>query len=123
MRCQHKHFADPLNVVCLLKTHAQTQEKSYVFLFSSDLDLDAETLIDYYALRFQIEVNFRDAKQFWGLGDFMNVKQTPVNNAANLSMFRVNVAAKLREILGAEHTDFGVLDLSLIHISEPTRPY
>ena len=34
---------------------------------------DAETLIDYYALRFQIEFNFRDAKQFWGLEDFMNV--------------------------------------------------
>ncbi len=26
-------------------------------------------------------------------------------------MFMVNVAAKLREMLGAEHTDFGVLDL------------
>ena len=26
-------------------------------------------------------------------------------------MFMVNVAVKLREMLGAEHTDFGVLDL------------
>jgi putative transposase len=108
---RHKHFADPLNVVCLLKTHLQTQEKSRVLLFSSDVDLDAETLIDYYSLRFQIEFNFRDAKQYWGLDDFMNVKQTPVNNAANLSMFMVNVAAKLRVMLGRDHPGFGILDV------------
>ena len=42
-------------------------------------------IIDYYTLRFQIEFNFRDAKQDWGLEDFMNVKETPVTNAANLT--------------------------------------
>ena len=109
--CQHKRFPDPLNVVCLRKTHAKTQERSHVLLFSSDLALDAETMIDYYALRFQIEFNFRDAKQFWGLDHFMNVKEIPVNNAANLSMFMVNVSAKLREMLGSEHNGFGVLDI------------
>ncbi len=49
--CRHKRFPDPLNVVCLLKTDTKTQEKSHVLLFSSDLGLDAETLIDYYSLR------------------------------------------------------------------------
>ena len=111
MRCQHKRFPDPLNVVCLLKTDAKTQEKSHVLLFSSDLDLEAETMIDYYSLRFQIEFNFRDAKQFWGFDDFMNVKEIPVNNAANLSMFMVNVGAKLREMFGSEHPGLGVLDI------------
>ena len=111
IECRHKRFPDPLNVVCLLKTDTKTEEKSHVLLFSSDLDLDAETLIDYYSLRFQIEFNFRDAKQFWGLDDFMNVKETPVNNAANLSMFMVNVSAKLREMFGSEHPGFGVLDI------------
>ena len=70
-----------------------------------------ETLIDSYALRFQIEFNFRDAKQFWGLEDFMNVNKTPVNNAANLSMFMVNVSAKLLAPLRLEHSEFSVLDL------------
>ena len=111
IECRHKCFPDPLNVVCLLKTHAKTQEKSHVLLFASDLDLDAETLIDYYSLRFQIEFNFRDAKQFWGLDDFINVKETPVNTAANLSMFMVNVSAKLRETFGSEHPGYGVLDV------------
>jgi len=40
-----------------------------VLLFSDDLTLASETLIDYYSLRFQIEFNFRDAKQYWGLED------------------------------------------------------
>ena len=109
--CRHKRFPDPLNVVCLRKTNTQTQETSHVLLFSSDLELDAETLMDYYALRFQIEFNFRDAKQFWGLDDFMNVKETPVNNAANLSMFMVNVSAKLQGMFGSQHPGFGVLDI------------
>ena len=111
MQLRHKHFADPLNVVCILKTHATTQQKSHVLVFSSDLALEAESIIDYYSLRFQIEFNFRDAKQYWGLEDFINVKQPPVNNAANLSMFMVNVAAKLKTVFGSEQIEFGVLDL------------
>ena len=92
IECRHKRFPDPLNVVCLRKTDSKTQEQAHVLLFSSDLELEAETLIDYYALRFQIEFNFRDAKQFWGLDDFINVNEIPINNAANLSMFMVNVS-------------------------------
>ena len=111
IECRHKCFPDPLNVVCLLKTNAKTQHKSHVLLFSSDLELDAETMIDYYSLRFQIEFNFRDAKQFWGLDDFMNIKEIPVNTAANLSMFMINVSAKLREMFGSEHPGFGILDI------------
>ena len=107
----HKKFPEPLNVVCILKTQPLQQSKSHVLLFSSDLALDAETMIDYYALRFQIEFNFRDAKQYWGLEDFMNVNKTPVNNAANLSMFMVNVSAKLLAPLCLEHSELSVLDL------------
>ena len=107
----HKKFPDPLNVVCILKTHLLTEKKSHVLLFSSDLALEAEKMIDYYRLRFQIEFNFRDAKQYWGLEDFMNVNKTPVNNAANLSMFMVNVSAKLLAPLRLEHAECSVLDL------------
>ena len=104
-KLRHKKFPEPLNVVCILKTQPLREKKSDVLLFSSDLALDAEKMIDYYSLRFQIEFNFRDAKQFWGLEDFMNVKKTPVNNAANLSMFMVNVSAKLLAPLRAEHAE------------------
>ncbi|MDZ4877964.1 MAG: IS4 family transposase ISAsp3 [Chroococcidiopsis cubana SAG 39.79] len=79
----HKEFAQALNVVSVVKTHLKTNTRSHVVLFSSDLELSFEKIIDYYKLRFQIEFNFRDAKQFWGLEDFMNLSQTAVTNAAN----------------------------------------
>ena len=38
----------------------------------------------------ETEFNFRDAKQFWGFEDFMNVQPTPVTHAVGLSFFMVN---------------------------------
>jgi putative transposase len=40
------------------------------FFFSNDLMIQADILLDYYSLRFQIEFDFRDAKQHFGLSDF-----------------------------------------------------
>ena len=111
VQLRHKQFADPLNIVCILKTHLLTRQKSHVLLFSSDLKLSALKMIDFYALRFQIEFNFRDAKQYFGLEDFMNVKKIPVNNAANLSLFMVNVSAKMANTFGSNNTACSVLDL------------
>lgn len=107
----HKEFAQPLNVVLIVKTHLQTHKRAHVVLFSSDLALEATQLRDDYSLRFQIEFNFRDAKQYWGLEDFMNIKQTAVTNAANLSLFMVNVAHVLLRPLRQTNPQAGVLDL------------
>ena len=107
----HKEFAHPLNVVIIVKTNLRTQAQAHVLLFSSDLTLAYTSLIDYYGLRFQIEFNFRDAKQYWGLEDFMNVTPTGVTNAANLSLFMVNVAYRLRAAAHVRDPDYSVLDL------------
>ncbi len=93
----HKLFPQTLNIVILVKTNLKTQARAHVILFSSDLNLSYERLIDYYKLRFQIEFNFRDAKQYWGLEDFMNIKEIPLTNAVNLSFFMVNMAHALRQ--------------------------
>ena len=42
-----------------------------------------------------IEFNFRDAKQYWGLEDFMTTNPMAVRNAANLSLFMVNVVERM----------------------------
>lgn len=107
----HREFPMPLNVVILLKTNLETGARAYVILFSSDLELSADKLIDYYSLRFQIEFNFRDAKQFWGLEDFMNVTPTAVTNAANLSLFMVDVSQVLMCKYRQNDPNFSVLDL------------
>lgn len=107
----HKSFAQPLNVVIIVKFNLITQARGHAVLFSSDLNLDHDTLIQYYRLRFQIEFNFRDAKQFWGLEDFMNVGDTQVNNAANLAFFMVNLSHRLLDDFRQTRPNAGVLDL------------
>ncbi len=107
----HKEFAQAVNVVILVKTNLKTNARSHVILFSSDLDLFYEKIIDYYKLRFQIEFNFRDAKQFWGLEDFMNLSQTAVTNAVNLAFFMVNLSHHLLLDFRLLNPDSGILDL------------
>jgi hypothetical protein len=107
----NKEFPIPLNIVILHKTILKTQAVAHVVLFSTDLGLPFEKLIEYYKLRFQIEFNFRDAKQYWGLEDFMNVEQTPVTNAANLSLLMVNLSQLFLDRHRSADPDFSVLDL------------
>jgi len=108
---RNREFAFPINVVVILKTNLSTKKQAHVILFSTDLELPYEKLYDYYTLRFQIEFNFRDAKQYWGLGDFMNVKQEAVTNAANLSFFMVNFSSILLRQYRKSNPEFSVLDL------------
>jgi putative transposase len=107
----HKKFADPLNVVIISKKNVKTGKVARVILFSSDLELEWENIIDYYRLRFQIEFNFRDAKQHWGLEDFMVIKEQSVFNAANLSLWMVNVSQAILMTSGEE----SILDLKARH--------
>ena len=80
-------------------------------LFSSDRELPYDKLRDYYGLRFQIEFNFRDAKQYWGLEDFMNSTPTAVTNAANLSLFMVNLSYRLLRDFRQRDPEYSILDL------------
>jgi putative transposase len=111
MSLWHKKFAEMLNVVVIVKTHLHTHKTAHVVLFSSDLTLGHDLLIDYYRLRFQLEFNFRDAKQYWGLEDFMNVNARPVYNGAHLAMCMVNVSHALMRPMRAQWSAFSVNDL------------
>ncbi len=107
----HKEFAQALNVVIIVKTNLKTQARAQVLLFSSDLSLSFEKLVEYYGLRFQIEFTFRDAKQHWGLEDFMTVSERGVSNAANLSLFMVSLSAVLLRDERESDPQCSVLDL------------
>ena len=107
----HPDFAQTLNVVIITKTNLKTGAFANVNLFSSDLQLPYEKIIDFYSLRFQIEFNFRDAKQFWGLEDFMNVKEIPLTNAFNLALFMVNLSQVLLYDLRQTIPESSILDL------------
>jgi len=62
-------------------------------------------------LRFPIEWNVRDAQQYWGLEDFLNVTPTGGTKAANLSLFMVKVTYWLRADVHPRDPDSSVLDL------------
>ena len=59
----HVQFQGNLRVVRVV----DTQHNRWAVLFRTDVDLDALTIYRYSKARFQIEVLFRDAKQFTGL--------------------------------------------------------
>jgi len=112
-QCQfyNKEFSFALNVVIIVKTNVETNAQAHVILFSTDLEQVYDNIIKFYSLRFQIEFNFRDAKQYWGLEDFMNIKETAVTNAANLSFFMVNFSQALLQPFRQHQPDYIVLDL------------
>jgi putative transposase len=95
VKVRHKMFPDSLNIVLIRKTKLSSNKIGHVILFSSDLELAWDKVVDYYSLRFQIEFNFRDAKQYWGLEDFMVIKEDKIRNSACFSMFMVNVSYAL----------------------------
>jgi putative transposase len=109
----HKKFPELLNVVIIVKTNLSTGKTAKALLFSNDLTLTYDKLKAYYQLRFQIEFNFRDAKQHWGLEDFMTVKETKVRNAANFSMFMVTLSKLLAPEIKGLKVD-SMLDLKAI---------
>lgn len=92
-----KHIPFLLNAVIIVKTDILTGKSGRVVLFSTDLKLCGFKIIKFYGLRFQIEFNFRDAKQYFGLSDFKNIKKTQVNNAISLSFFMDNFSLVLAE--------------------------
>ncbi len=93
------------------KKNVKTGKVARVILFSTDLEIEWQNIIDYYRLIFQIEFNFRDAKQHWGLENFMVIKEQSVFNAANLSLWMANVSHAILARSGEK----SILDLKARH--------
>ena len=65
--------------------------------FSTDLDMAAKDIIEYYRTRFQIEFCFRDSKQFTGLNDCQARDLRKLDFAFNASLASVNAAKVMRQ--------------------------
>jgi len=111
IEARHETFDQPLNVVVIVKRHQTTGKQAHIYLFSSDRTLAWDVLRDDYQLRFQIEFTFRDAKQYWGLEDFMVVKEAAVTNAMNLAFFMVNLSRCLVRDRRGINPNASMLDL------------
>jgi hypothetical protein len=78
--------------IALLVNHRNKKKRSYIVLFTTDQDLSAEQIFDYYKSRFQIEFIFRDAKQYCGLCDCQSIKKESLDFHFNASLTTLNIA-------------------------------
>lgn len=85
-----KSFGRKIKVVLVRKTGTKGKTVQ-VLLFSTDLNLEAMTLITYYQARFQIEFVFRDAKQHTGLIDCQARSAEAIETHANASLTALNL--------------------------------
>jgi putative transposase len=91
----HKSFDMPLNIVIIIrfdKNGVAKSHKSRAVLFSTDLLADHKTIMEIYQVRYQIEFNFRDARQFFGLSNFKNIKRQQVHNVIGYAFFMVTLS-------------------------------
>jgi putative transposase len=76
-----------INVLTIRATHTNGSI-THAHIFTNELTLSALEIKQYYEYRFQIEFDFRDAKQLFGLSKIKNYHKTQVNN-----MFRMSFSA------------------------------
>ena len=69
----------------------QPSQKGHVLLYSTDVHLEAFSLIELYEQRFQIEFLFRDGKQHTGLGESQSRSKAGQEYAANAALMAVNL--------------------------------
>lgn len=81
------HFKRNLRIVLL----RNMRTNKYVLLASTNLDLDARIIVQYYQLRFKIEFIFRDAKQFTGLTHCQARDEQSLGFHFNMSLAAINL--------------------------------
>lgn len=81
-----------LNVVSIVATNLKTGKVYHTHFFSNDLQLSAENMVQYYGLRFQIEFDFRDTKQLFGLHKLKNYHQIQMTNMFHLAFLALLTA-------------------------------
>jgi hypothetical protein len=80
-----------IRLVCVSEVQANGKIKN-ALLFSTDIHLSPEQIIEYYQARFQIEFIFRDPKQFTGLSDCQSPHHQRLDFHFNASLTSLNLA-------------------------------
>jgi hypothetical protein len=80
-----------IRLACLSELQSNGKIKN-ILLFSTDINLPAQQILEYYQARFQIEFIFHDAKQFTGLSDSQYRSSQRLDFHFNASLIALNVA-------------------------------
>ncbi len=87
----HVSLKRQIRLACLVNTR-KPGKASHCLLFSTDINLEAELILSYDKLRFQIEFIFRDGKQFTGLSDAQTRDAKRLDFHFNASLTALNLA-------------------------------
>jgi hypothetical protein len=87
----HVSLKRQIRIAALVDTR-KPGKTGVALLFSTDLDLEAEQILEYYKARFQIEFIFRDAKQFTGLCNAQTRQSQSLDFHFNASLCALNLA-------------------------------
>lgn len=93
-------FKMNLKVVIMMNT----RNGKYVLLASTDLFQNALEIVQFYALRFQIEFLFRDAKQFTGLTHCQARSEAKLDFHFNMSLAAINLYQTQMKLNGQNNT-------------------
>lgn len=80
------------NIKLVYEKLAEPRKKSHLVFFSTDLSLDALSILRFYKSRFQIEFLYRDGKQYTGLNDCQARSENKLDFHFNASLTAINLA-------------------------------
>ncbi|MEP6520151.1 transposase, partial [Microcoleus vaginatus] len=87
----HTSIQQRLTLACIFEVQANGKIKN-ALLFSTDIHLPPEQILEYYQARFQIEFIFGDAKQFTGSSDCQARHLPRLDFHFNASLIALNLA-------------------------------
>lgn len=80
-----------IKIAYIQNTKKTNKKNNYITLFSTNINTDAKTIVNYYKARFQIEFLFRDAKQHTGLLGCQSTDKDALGFHFNISMLTLNL--------------------------------
>lgn len=112
----HSVVLDMLVKIVVLEIKRE-KKVARVILYSTDLELSATDIYLFYTSRFQIEFQFRDAKQFTGLGDVQARSAEKLDFHFNASFMALNLA-KITYYSGPEKQPISMASVKARHYNE-----
>src|SRR5690554_3332486 len=86
---------------------------------TTDLELSADKILQYYQTRFQIEFLYRDGKQHTGLNDSQARSKNKLNFHFNMSLTAINIAKVTHWHIKQQYNEQGYLNYITAEISSP----
>ncbi len=97
----HVSLKRQVRLACLVDTR-KAGRTGIALLFSTEVNLDAKLIVQYYQARFHIEFIFRDAKQFTGLCDAQTRNPQRLDFHFNTALTALNLAKYQEQLRQAQ---------------------